>query len=59
MDYKEGAARIGKLEPIFSPLQSLIRGRVHANKPDRDLHFPRESVSPEEAKIQRAKRADQ
>jgi len=61
MVYAEGAARIGLLEPIFSPLQSLIprfQEEVMQINLTGIFNFPRESVSPEEAKNQRSYRDD-
>jgi len=53
MDYEERGARIELLDPIFPPLQSLIpRSPEEVNQINLTgiFNFPRESVSPEEAK---------
>jgi len=57
MDNEEGAARIGLLEPIFSPLQGLIPRfpeEVMQINLTGIFNFPRESVSPEEEKNREA-----
>ena len=57
MDYEEGVARIGLLEPIFSTLQSHIPRfpeEVMQINLTGIFNFPRESVSPEEAKNREA-----
>jgi len=62
MDDEEGAARIGLLAPIFSPLQSLtplFPEEVMQINLTGIFNFPRESVSPEkEEKKQRSYRDD-